>query len=149
MSRMVYLLAVALLFFSAWGDRAASGKDEINAIVGDRGQESNTDAKVTKTPTAQERREVRKQMETQLAEFADRLKALKAEVEKTGGKAKVGLQEAIKDLENKIALAKHELEKFKSAGADAWKNLKSRMAAAMNEVHKAYDRALDELKRSV
>jgi hypothetical protein len=48
-----------------------------------------------------------------------------------------------------MAAAKQQLEKLKSASARTWEEAKSRTNAALDDLQKTYDRAVERIKKSV
>ncbi len=107
MRRLEVITSVGcLLILLAWSKQAESQSNEVKVAAGEVQQESKEPRETGKTATGQQREEYQKAIETKLGEFGDRLKTLKAEAEKAGGKAKTDLQESVKELEKKMAAAK-------------------------------------------
>jgi F0F1-type ATP synthase membrane subunit b/b' len=79
----------------------------------------------------------------------NQIKDLKAQVAKASEKAKAELNEMIKELDKKMAAAKQQLGKLKSASARTWEEAKSRTTAALDDLQKTYDRAVERIKKSV
>ena len=149
MKRLGYVVLIALLFLTACGDQKESRRQDTDAAAEYHGQGSNAIVAAANTGTLQERQQVQKRMESQLAELSDRLKTLKNDAQKTAGTAKTEANKMIKDLKKKTAAANQQLERFRSASTDTWEEAKSRMAAAIDDLQRAYDRAAERLKKSV
>lgn len=143
-----YLAAAGLLFLVACGDQTRSGRKDNGAAAEGLAGGFKAVAAATRDDTPQEKQEIQKKIEGQIAEFGDRLNELKEKAEKTAGKVKAELNEAIKDSEKKMAAAKRQLKRLKSASAQAWEDAKSRMKVAMDDLKQAYDRAVDRFKKS-
>ena len=97
--------------------------------------------------------EGRQQYQTRIAkrldEFGARFKTLKTEGEKGGAtKRKLQFQGAIRDFEHKLTVAQEQFEKTRSARAEEWDRLKSRMDAAMGDLNSSYERASAQAKQS-
>ena len=151
MRRLIYLLPITLLFFTACNGQTESKKRGTEATTEDSGEAFKPVAAVTDDGGSQEteRQEIQRKAEAQLAELGKRIKELKARVEKVGDKAKGELNELTKELDKKMVAAKQQLEKFKSASAQAWKDAKSKLAAAMDDLEKSYERASERIRKSV
>ena len=144
MKRLEFMTSVGcLMMLVAFGKQAESQSDLVKVAASGVHQESKEPRETTKTATEQKGEEYRKQIEKKLAEFGERVKALKAEAEKAEGKAKTRLREAVKELDKKMAGAKKQFEKFKSASARTWERAKSKMDAVIKELERAYEQAAD------
>jgi len=100
------------------------------------------------TVTEQEREHYQRRIAKSLAEFGGRLKTLKTESEKRGTKGRTELQSTAREFENKLTVAQQQFEKFRSARAEAWEGLKSKMDAAMADLNSSYERATAQAKQS-
>jgi len=74
------------------------------------------------------------------------IKDLKAKVRTSAGKAKLELEHQIDDMERKLEEVRGKLKQLASASGEAWKELRIGMDSALDELSKAYDRALSYFK---
>jgi len=140
MKKLVYLLPVTLLCFSACDDKTESKRQGTDAAVEVFGQASTAMAATTDARNTQEteRQDTQRQVEERFNELSNRIKDLKAQMAKATEKAKAELNEMIKELDKKMAAAKQQLERLKSASAKAWEEAKSKTTAALDDLQKAY-----------
>jgi TolA-binding protein len=148
--RFAYLLSMALLLNGSRDQAAESKKQGTDIVLENSGQGVETIAALTEDHATQEteRQVTQKKLEARLTELGNRIKELRARVEKEGAKAKAQLNEFIKELDKKMAVAKQQIEKLKSASARAWEDAKSNATAALEDLENTYDRAVKQIKKS-
>jgi hypothetical protein len=101
------------------------------------------------TVTEEERQQYQRRIAKSLDEFGARFKTVKTESEKDGGtKGKPQLQGALRHFETKLTVAQEQFENIRSARAEEWDGLKSRMDAAMGDLNSSYERASAQAKQS-
>ncbi len=93
-----------------------------------------------------QREEYERRIEAELEEYGKKLAELQSKVKGVEQQAKADFDQKIEALQKKQQLAHDKLEELKSAGSDAWKNMKSGVEAAMEELDRAYHRVLSSLE---
>ena len=85
------------------------------------------------------RSDYEKQMEKQLDDWADQLKALKAKAEKASADQRKALLADLAELEKLQATGREHFEALEAAAADRWDVVKANVADAWNHVSGAAD----------
>lgn len=147
MRRFGILAALALLFLIACEVQTASTKQAAGAR--NDGDASTVNGEKTVAGVRPTRQDMEHMLEAQLHDFDSPLKALQTAVEKTRRKAKAQLNEAAKDIERELTVAKQQLEKVHAASRETWKNFKIKVSDKMDDLKHAYGRAIAELRKSV
>ncbi len=93
-----------------------------------------------------QREEYERRIEAELEEYGKKLAELQSKAKGVEQQAKADFDQKIEALQKKQQLAHEKLEELKSAGSDTWKNMKSGVEAAMEELDRAYHRVLSSLK---
>lgn len=90
--------------------------------------------------TKEQKEEYRRRVESKLKELDKQIDQLKARVEKSETKARAEFNHQIGELQKKKEVVRKGLEELKSASAEAWEMIKSRIDAALEDLEKSYDR---------
>lgn len=136
---VVYGTSLLMLF--AFGHPAKSQDNNLKVT-----QESDEQGETVKSDTDQQ--QYKRKVDDKLAEFRDRLRKLKDQANRAGGKAKTELREAAEKLDRKMSVAKEQFEKFKSASARTWEKAKLQMDAAMKDLERTYDEVIARFRKS-
>lgn len=99
----------------------------------------------TKDYTIQQKEAFQRKVQTELDEMQARITQLRGQVEHASGEARADIQRAIGELEKKKDLANKKVEAIHSATASSWEQVKSKTAAAMDDLRDSLKRALSHL----
>jgi len=100
---------------------------------------------VTKDYTIQQKDAFQREVQTELDEVQVRITQLRGQIKHASAEARADLQKAIRELEKKKDLANKKIEAIHSATASSWEQVKSKTAAAMNDLRDSLNRALSHL----
>lgn len=81
------------------------------------------------------------QMESQLQRFQGRIDEMRSQAEAMEGEAREAAQQHIAAIEEKQQQALQKLEELKSAGADAWEDVKRGLQTAVLRLNQAFQEA--------
>ena len=125
----------AMLVVSAAG---ASDKP----VTGDRViRETQEAVTATKDYTIQQKDAFQRKVQTELDEMQVRITQLRGQVKHASAEARADIQKAIGELEKKKDLAQKKAEDIHSATASSWEQVKSKTAAAMDDLRDSFTRA--------
>jgi restriction endonuclease S subunit len=82
----------------------------------------------------------------QLNELDQKIAKLQEKANKAEAETKVKYQETLDALIKKREMVRSEFEKFKAASTEVWENLKVGMDTAVEDLEKAYKKALSHFK---
>ena len=99
----------------------------------------------TKDYTIQQKDAFQRKVQTELDEIQARITQLRGQVDHASGDARADVQKAIGELEKKKDLAKKTVAAIHSATASSWEQVKSKTAAAMDDLRDSLKRALSHL----
>ena len=99
----------------------------------------------TKDYTIQQKDAFQRQVQTELDEIHVRITQLREQVTHASAEARADIQKAIVELEKKKDLANKKAEDIHSATASSWEQVKSKTAAAMDDLRDSLNRALSHL----
>ena len=102
----------------------------------------------TKAYTQEQMQAFREQTETRLAEYKKEIDQLQAKAEKLEGDAKAKAEQQLTALRLKRDEVVEKLKDLGSAGEGAWEQIKSGIEAAMEDLGKAYKKAVAEFSKS-
>ena len=77
--------------------------------------------------------------------FRSRITQLRGQVEHASASARADIQKSIEELEKKKDLASKKVEAIHSATASSWEQVKSKAAAAMDDLRESLNRTLSHL----
>ena len=99
----------------------------------------------TKDYTIQQKDAFQRKVQTELNEMQLRIAQLRGQVTHASVEAKADIQKAIVELEKKKDLAQKKVEDIHSATASSWEQVKSKTAAAMDDLRDSFTRARSRL----
>jgi hypothetical protein len=99
----------------------------------------------TKDYTIQQKDAFQQKVQTELDEMQVRITQLRGQVKHASAEARVDIQKAISDLEKKKDLAEKKAQEIQSATASSWEQVKSKTAAAMDDLRESLNRAKSHL----
>jgi signal transduction protein with GAF and PtsI domain len=128
-----------MLVVSAVG---ASDKPVTGDTVVREAQEAVT---ATKDYTIQQKDAFQRKVQTELDEMQVRIMQLRGQVKHASAGARTDIQKAIVELEKKKDLANKKAQDIHSATASSWEQVKSKTAAAMDDLRDSLNRTLSHL----
>jgi len=131
------LLTVSVVVAAGASDKRVTGDKVI--------RETEEAVTATKDYTIQQKDAFQRKVQQELDEMKVRIKQLREQLKRASGQAKVNLQKAIVELEKKIDLANKKAQEIHSATAASWEQVKSKTAAAMDDLRDSYNRAQSNL----
>jgi TolA-binding protein len=99
----------------------------------------------TKDYTIQQKEVFQRKVQAELDEMQLRIAQLRGQVTHASVEAQADIQKAIKELEKKKELAQKKVEDIHSATAASWEQVKSKTAAAMDDLRDSFTRARSHL----
>ena len=99
----------------------------------------------TKDYTIQQKDAFQRKVQAELDEIQGRITQLRGQVEHASGEARADIQKAIGELEKKKDLAHKKAEAIHSATASSWEQVKSKTAAAMDDLRDSLKQTLSHL----
>ena len=126
------------------GVLAAGAADKL--VTGDTViRETQEAVTATKDYTIQQKDAFQRKVQTELDEMQGRITRLRGQVKHASAEAEGDIQKAIVELEKKKDLAQKKVEDIHSATASSWEQVKSKMAAAMDDLRDSFTRARSHL----
>ncbi|MCI0427483.1 MAG: apolipoprotein A1/A4/E family protein [Nitrospiraceae bacterium] len=123
---------------------AAGASDK--PVTGDKViRETQEAVTATKDYTIQQKDAFQRKVQTELDEMQVRITQLRGQIKQTSGEARSDIQKVIGELEKKNDLANKKVEAIHSATASSWEQVKSKTAAAMDDLRDSLNRALSHL----
>ena len=120
---------------------AAEASDK--PVTGDRViRETQEAVTATKDYTIQQKDAFQRKVQTELDEMQIRITKLRGQVKHASAEARADIQKAIDELEKKKDLAEKKAQDIHSATASSWEQVKSKTAAAMDDLRDSLNRAL-------
>jgi TolA-binding protein len=115
-------------------------------VTGDRViRETQEAVTATKDYTIQQKEVFQRKVQAELDEMQLRIAQLRGQVTHASVEAQADVQKAIKELEKKKDLAQKKVEDIHSATASSWEQVKSKTAAAMDDLRDSFTRARSHL----
>ena len=99
----------------------------------------------TKDYTIQQKEVFQRKVQAELDEMQLRIAHLRGQVTHASVEAKADIQKAIVELEKKKELAQKKVEDIHSATASSWEQVKSKTAAAMDDLRDSFTRVRSHL----
>jgi TolA-binding protein len=99
----------------------------------------------TKDYTIQQKEVFQRKVQAELDEMQLRIAQLRGQVAHASVEAQADVQKAIKELEKKKELTQKKVEDIHSATASSWEQVKSKTAAAMDDLRDSFTRARSHL----
>ena len=133
----IALLTMPVVVAAGASDRPVTGDTVI--------REAREAVTATKDYTIQQKDAFQRKVQTELDEMQVRITQLRGQVEHASGEARADIQKAIGELEKKKDLANKKVEAIHSATASSWEQVKSKTAAAMDDLRDSLTRTLSHL----
>ncbi len=99
----------------------------------------------TKDYTIQQKAVFQRKVQAELDEMQVRIAQLRGQVTHASVEAQADVQKAIRELEKKKELAQKKVEDIHSATSSSWEQVKSKTAAAMDDLRDSFTRARSHL----
>jgi len=96
----------------------------------------------TKDYTIQQKDAFQRKVQTELDEIQVRITQLRGQVEHASASARADIQKSIVELEKKKELASKKVQEIHSATASSWEQVKSKAAAAMDDLRESLNQTL-------
>ncbi|OPY75759.1 MAG: hypothetical protein A4E65_03440 [Syntrophorhabdus sp. PtaU1.Bin153] len=94
----------------------------------------------------EEKESFRKKADRTIQDLDKKINVLGSEVKKQGSQIKKEAKESWEEVKAKQEVAKKKLKELSSAGGETWEKVKSEVNAAMDDLKKAYDKAVAYFK---
>ncbi len=140
--RLWGIVGIGLLTIHVVVAAGASDKQVTGDTVIRETQEAMT---ATKDYSIQQKDAFQRKVQTELDEMQVRIRQLRGQVKHASGDARADIQKAIRELEKKKDLANKKVDAIHSATASSWEQVKSKTAAAMDDLRDSLNRALSHL----
>ena len=131
------VLTLSVVVAAEASDKPVSG----NTVI----RETQEAVTATKDYTIQQKDAFQRKVQAELDEIQVHISKLHGQVNHASTEAKADIQKAIADLEKKKALAQKKAEDIHSATASSWEQVKSKTAAAMDDLRDSVNRTLSHL----
>jgi len=117
-----------------------------NPVTGDTMiRETQEAVTATKDYTVQQKDAFQRKVQTELDEMQVRIARLRGQVEHASAEAEEDIQKAIVELEKRNDLARGKVGDIYSATASSWEQVKSKTAAAMDDLRESFTRVRSHL----
>lgn len=136
------IVGVGLLTISIAGEVGALEKPVSGDTVVRKTQEAVT---ATKDYTIQQKDAFQRKIQSELAEMQVGISRLHERVKHMSGEVRTDIKKAIVELEGKSDLAQKKTEDIHSATASSWEQVKSKTAAAVDDLRESLNRAISHL----
>ncbi|MDZ4854972.1 MAG: hypothetical protein SGJ26_08995 [Nitrospirota bacterium] len=133
----IALLAIPVVVAAGAPDKPVTGDTVIRET-----QEAVT---ASKDYTIQQKDAFQRKIQTELDEMHVRMTQLRGQVSHASAEAQRDIQKALVELEKKKELAQKKAQDIHSATASSWEQVKSKTAAAMDDLREAFTRAKSHL----
>ena len=141
-AKLWWIVGIALLTIPVVVAAGAPDKPVTGDTVIRETQEAVT---ATKDYTIQQKDAFQRKVQTELDEMHVRMTQLRGQVAHASAEAQRDIQNAFVELEKKKELAQKKAEDIHSATASSWEQVKSKTAAAMDDLRDAFTRAKSHL----
>ena len=131
------LLTIPVVVAAGASDKPVTGDTVIREA-----QEAVT---ATKDYTIQQKDAFQRKVQTELDEMQARITQLRGQVKHASAEARADIQKAISELEKKKDLAEKKAQDIHSATASSWEQVKSKTAAAMDDLRASLNQTLSHL----
>jgi len=136
------IVGIGLLAIPGAVTAGASDKPVTGDTVVREAQEAVT---ATKDYTIQQKDAFQRKVQAELDEMQVRITQLRGQVKHASAEARTDIQKAIVELEKKKDLANKKAQDIHSATASSWEQVKSKTAAAMDDLRDSLNRTLSHL----
>jgi signal transduction protein with GAF and PtsI domain len=128
------LLALPVLVAAGTAEKSVTGDTVI--------KETHEAVTATKDYTIQQKDAFQRKVQTELDEIQARMTQLRGQVAHASAEARGDIQKALRDLEKKKKLAEKKAQEIQSATASSWEQVKSKTAAAMDDLRDSLTRTV-------
>jgi uncharacterized protein YjbJ (UPF0337 family) len=140
--RLWGIVGIGLLTIPVVGAAGVSEK----SVTGDKViRETQEAVTATKDYTIQQKDAFQRKVQTELDEMQVRITQLRGKVKDASGKARADIEKSIVELEKKKDLAQKKVEDIHSATASSWEQVKSKTAAAVDDLRDSLNRTISRL----
>ncbi|HJS66067.1 MAG TPA: hypothetical protein VJ760_01880 [Nitrospiraceae bacterium] len=136
------IMGIGVLTLSVVVAVEAADKPVTGNTVKREAQEAMT---ATKDYTIQQKDAFQRKVQEELDEIQGHISKLQGQANHASAEAKSEIKKAVADLEKKKALAQKKAEEIHSATAASWEQVKSKTAAAMDDLRDSVNRTLSHL----
>jgi uncharacterized phage infection (PIP) family protein YhgE len=144
---MAIMLLLAVGAFTGCGEKEQD-QSKTEKVSGKDVKEKTVAAyDATKAYTQEQMQAFQEQMKTKLAEYNDDIDKLQAKVEALGGDAKAKAEQQMTELRQKRDDASKKLQELSSSSGNAWKQLKSGIEAALDDLGNTYKKVAAEFSK--
>lgn len=140
--RVWVIVGIVLLTMPVAVSAGAADKQVSGGTVAKEAQEA---VIATKDYTIQQKDAFQRKVQAELDEIQVHITKLRGQVNQASTEARTDIQKAIAELEKKRDLAKKKAEDIHSATASSWEQVKSKTAAAMDDLRDSVNRTLSHL----
>ena len=140
--RLWGVVGVGLLAVSVAGEVGALEKPVSSDTVIRKTQEAAT---ASKDYTIQQKDAFQRKIQSELEEMQAGISRLHKQVKHMSGEARTDIKKAIVELERKSDLAQKKTEDLHSATASSWEQVKSKTAAAVDDLRDSLNRTISHL----
>ncbi len=133
----IALLAIPVVVAAGAPDKPVTGDTVI--------RETQEAVIASKDYTIQQKDAFQRKIQTELDEMHVRMTQLRGQVSHASAEAQRDIQKALVELEKKKELAQKKAQDIHSATASSWEQVKSKTAAAMDDLREAFTRAKSHL----
>ena len=131
------VLTLSAVIAAEASDKPVSG----NTVI----RETQEAVTATKDYTIQQKDAFQRKVQEELDEIQGHISKLQGQANHASAEAKSEIKKAVADLEKKKALAQKKAEEIHSATAASWEQVKSKTAAAMDDLRDSVNRTLSHL----
>jgi chromosome segregation ATPase len=142
------LLLLIMGVFQGCGDKEQPESKSEAVSKEDVKKEAKEAYETTKAYTQEQMQAFRKQMETKLNEYGEKIDQLQAKAEKLKGDSKAKVEQQLTALRQKRDEVSEKLKELSSSSGNAWEQLKSGVDAAMDDLVNTYKKVVAEFSKS-
>jgi len=142
------LLVLIMGAFQGCGDKEQPESKSAAVSKEDVKKEAKEAYETTKAYTQEQMQAFRKQMETKLNEYGEKIDQLQAKAEKLKGDSKAKVEQQLTALRQKRDEVSEKLKELSSSSGNAWEQLKSGVDAAMDDLVNTYKKVVAEFSKS-
>jgi len=131
--------ALTLLVFAGCAEKEDTTAEDVK-------KETKEAVETARAYTEEQRAKYMAEMMDKLESYEEQINELEMEARDTGDEARMAMEERLQTLRDKRDDMSERLDEMRSAGGDAWMEMKKGMDKAMDEMSKAYEKAAAEFE---
>lgn len=131
--------ALTLLVFAGCAEKEETTAEDVK-------KETKEAVETARAYTEEQRAKYMAEMMDKLESYEEQINELEMEARDTGDEARMAMEERLQTLRDKRDDMSERLDEMRSAGGDAWMEMKKGMDKAMDEMSKAYEKAAAEFE---